>query len=65
MSEPSNEMPTAQSSLPVTHRPTDRLRDQLRLDRELADRSWLAKPRPADNLAYGGAPSPRGNLDRS
>jgi hypothetical protein len=37
MSETSNDL-SVRSSLPVTQRPRDRRRDQIRLDRELADR---------------------------
>jgi hypothetical protein len=65
MSETRNDLSTARSSLPVTQRPRDRLRDQIRLDRELTDRVVARpKPRPAGNLALPGEPTPlRGNLD--
>jgi hypothetical protein len=45
MNETSDNMPTARSSLPVTQRPRDRLRDQLRLERALTYRVLAAQRR--------------------
>ena len=47
MSETSNDLSTAPSSLPVTQRPRDRLRDQIKLEREFADRVLTAHRRLA------------------
>ena len=54
MSETGNDMSTARSSLPVTQRPRDRLRDQIRLERELTDRVV------AREAAAGRQPRPNG-----
>jgi predicted XRE-type DNA-binding protein len=47
MSETSNNLSTARSSLPVTQRPRDRLRDQIRLERALTERVLAAQQRLA------------------
>ena len=44
-------MTSAQGALPVTQRPRDRLRDQIRLERELTDRVLAAQRRLANEKA--------------
>ena len=44
-------MTSAQGALPVTQRPRDRLRDQIRLERELTDRVLAAQRRLATEKA--------------
>jgi hypothetical protein len=64
MSETSYALPTVRSSLPVTQHPSDRLPDQIGLERELTDRVVAGETAAGTQPRLAREPPPlRGNLD--